>query len=116
MKTHRDVAKEIHDGLLSGDVVLDDERAPTMPTDKPRPMRVLGEPGPGKGPVLFRAMTACGCGCGLPARFEFRVGRDTVMIDDPALIRALIAEMQAGVELLWGPGSADTDTDTAPAV
>ena len=69
----------------------------------PRPLRVLGEPGPGKGPVLFRALTACHCGCGLGARFEFRVGRDAVLIDDPEMIRALIAEMRAGFASLWGP-------------
>jgi hypothetical protein len=46
-------------------------------------------------------MTACDCGCGARARFEFSVGQDTVAIDDPAAIRALIAEMQAGYDLLW---------------
>jgi hypothetical protein len=62
----------------------------------------MEKPGPGKGPVFFRAMTACDCGCGLAARFEFRVGRDAVSIDDPKAIEALIAEMQAGFTLLWG--------------
>jgi hypothetical protein len=63
----------------------------------------MGEPGPGKGSVIFRAMTACDCGCGRNARFEFSVGRDMVTIDDPEAIQALITEMQAGYELLWGP-------------
>jgi hypothetical protein len=53
--------------------------------------------------MLFRAMTACDCGCGLKDRFEFSVGQDTLSIDDPEAIRALIAEMQAGADLLWGP-------------
>lgn len=63
----------------------------------------MGEPGPGKGPVIFQALTACDCGCGKKKRFEFRVGRDTVTIDDPDMIRGLIVEMHAGFELLWGP-------------
>jgi hypothetical protein len=66
-------------------------------------LKTYGEPGPGKGPVLFRAMTACACGCGRGARFEFQVGRDEVAIDDPEAIKALIVEMQAGYDLLWGP-------------
>jgi hypothetical protein len=70
---------------------------------EPRKMKVLGTPGPGKGPVLFEARTACDCGCGLKDRFEFCVGRDTVVIDDPAAIRALIIEMWNGYVLLWGP-------------
>jgi hypothetical protein len=68
---------------------------------KPRPLKVHGEPGPGKGLVLFKAMTACDCGCGLPNRFEFRVGRDLISIDDPAAIKSLIEEMKAGFKLLW---------------
>ena len=75
----------------------------TMETQDARPMQIYGTPGPGKGPVLFRAMTACDCGCGRKARFEFRVGRDTIEIDDPAMIKALIVEMQVGYALLWGP-------------
>jgi hypothetical protein len=46
-------------------------------------------------------MTACDCGCGLKARFEFSVGQNTVMIDDPVVIQALMTEMRAGYELLW---------------
>lgn len=68
-----------------------------------RTMKVMGIPGPGKAPVIFQAMTACDCGCGAKARFEFCVGRDTVVIDDPAAIKELIAEMRAGYVLLWGP-------------
>jgi hypothetical protein len=76
----------------------------------PRPLKTYGEPGPGKGPVLFQAMTACDCGCGRRARFEFRVDQDTISIDNPEAIRALIAEMQAGYDLLWGPeGHNDAD-------
>lgn len=76
-------------------------------SDGPRPMRVIGGPGPGRAPVVFRAVTACGCGCGRKARFEFQVGRDAaaVAIDDPAMVQALIAEMQAGFRLLWGDWS-----------
>jgi hypothetical protein len=66
-----------------------------------RPLRIMGEPGPGKGPVVFKAITACDCGCGLKARFEFTVGRDSVAIDDPAAIQGLIEEMKAGFCLLW---------------
>lgn len=73
---------------------------------EPRPLRVLGEPGPGKGTVIFQAMTACNCGCGLKERFEFSVGRDTILIDDPVAVRAMIVEMQAGYELLWPDESA----------
>ncbi|HEY2155991.1 MAG TPA: hypothetical protein VGH33_10200 [Isosphaeraceae bacterium] len=68
---------------------------------EPRPLRTFGRPGPGTAPVFFRAMTACDCGCGLKARFEFKVGHDEVSVDDPEAIRALIAEMQAGYDLLW---------------
>ena len=69
--------------------------------DLPRPLKTIGEPGPGKGPVLFQAMTACDCGCGRKDRFEFRIGRNEISIDDPDAIRCLIAEMQAGFDLLW---------------
>lgn len=79
-----------------------------MRQDKARPFRVPGEPGPGKAPVIFRAMTACNCGCGLKARFEFSVGCGMLLIDDPAAVLALIAEMKAGYELLW-PGGGDGD-------
>lgn len=65
-------------------------------------MHVKGEPGPGKGPVIFRAMTACNCGCGLKNRFEFCVGRDTVSIDNPEWIESLIEEMREGYKTLWG--------------
>lgn len=68
---------------------------------EPRPLRILGTPGPGKGPVLFKAMTACDCGCGLKERFEFCIGRDKIAIDDPEAVRTLIEEMQAGYRLLW---------------
>lgn len=70
--------------------------------------RMYGTPGVGKGPVLFRAMTACDCGCGLKNRFEFQVGRDMVSIDDPAAIKALIQEMSRGFQLLF-PGVALED-------
>ena len=64
-------------------------------------MQVHGTPGTGKGPVAFRAMTACACGCGLKARFDFQVGHNVVSIDDPDAIRALIEEMAAGFKLLF---------------
>jgi hypothetical protein len=46
-------------------------------------------------------MTACDCGCGRGDRFEFKVGRDEVSIEDPALIRLFIEEMAAGFKLLF---------------
>ncbi len=70
-------------------------------------MKVLGEPGPGKGAVLFQAMTGCDCGCGLKARFEFQVaGGPTVSIDDPVMVDALIDEMREGRARLWGQSTA----------
>jgi len=69
-------------------------------------------PGPGKGAVIFRAMTACDCGCDRPARFEFRVGDQAVSIADPAAIRDLIAEMQAGYELIWPEPAAEPAAPT----
>jgi hypothetical protein len=75
-------------------------RSKTMPAE-PRPLKVYGAPGPGKGRVLFQAMTACHCGCGLKARFEFMVGNDGAAIDDPEAIRALIEEMAEGYRLLF---------------
>lgn len=77
-------------------------------------MKEMGEPGPGKGPVLFRAMTECNCGCGRKARFEFRVGRDQVEIDDPDAIKCLIVEMRAGFELLWGTSPITPPTPEVP--
>jgi hypothetical protein len=71
-----------------------------MPSE-PRPIQVHGTPGFGTGPVAFRAMTACDCGCGLKDRFEFKVGRDEVAIDDPEPIRLFIEEMVAGFKLLF---------------
>jgi hypothetical protein len=70
-----------------------------------RPLKVMGKPGPGKGAVLFRAMTACDCGCGRMARFEFCVGRDEISLYDLAMVKALIDEMQEGFERLWGKGT-----------
>lgn len=68
---------------------------------EPRPMQVHGEPGPGKGPVAFRAMTACNCGCGLKDRFEFKVGRDEISIDEPDKIRLFIEEMATAFKQLF---------------
>ena len=66
-----------------------------------RPDKVCGTPGPGKLPVIFRALTACDCGCGAVARFELTVGRHTVAVADPAHVRAPIAEMRAGYAAPW---------------
>ena len=78
------------------------QRPTTGDAMTPRSMKTIGTPGPGKGPVMFQAMTACDCGCGRKARFEFVVGRDKIEIDDPEAIAAMIAEMQAGYRMLWG--------------
>jgi len=77
-------------------------------------MKVHGTPGPGKGPVLFRAMTKCDCGCGLKDRFEFRVNKDSISIDDPVVIKALIDEMIEGYRLLFPDGEPPRDEGGAP--
>lgn len=68
--------------------------------------RIVGTPGPGKVKMLFSASNACDCGCGLPARFEFTIGRDIVIFSEPETIRELITSMIDGYERLWGSDDA----------
>jgi hypothetical protein len=71
-----------------------------MPQE-PRPMKVLGTPGQGKGAIRIQAMNACDCGCGAKNRFEFQIGQEGISIDDPALVRAVIEEMLVGFKLIF---------------
>jgi hypothetical protein len=84
-------------------------------SSKVRPMRIMGAPGPGREPLVIKAMTACDCGCGLPNRFEFRVGQYVITTSDPAAVDAIIEEMSAGRRLLWGePKQAAEPTEPLP--
>jgi hypothetical protein len=47
------------------------------------------------------ARTAYDCGCGLPARVEFSLCGNRIMIDDPRSIDAAIATLQEARAKLW---------------
>ena len=46
--------------------------------------------------------TACGCGCGLPDRIEFTLCGQTIVIDSPAAVDALIETLAEARRKLWG--------------
>ena len=57
---------------------------------------------PGRAELRIDGRTACDCGCGRPARIEFSLGGQTIMITSAAAVDAAIETLQQARRKLWG--------------
>jgi hypothetical protein len=72
--------------------------------DTPEGRRFAGEMtwSPGRAELKVEGRTRCDCGCGRPDRVEFTLCGNTIVIDSPAAVDALIETLIEARRKLWG--------------